>query len=101
MMHTATFNGLRPAAKRQRIIEGIEHINAQFAELAVTVKKLNAWLDSIDIDHASNEQITSFRKLTGDCQYNADLLTEQILINSEKVQHITDHIAKQLIQKLP
>lgn len=96
----STAENLRPDARRQRILEGIEHVNAQYAELAVITKKLNAWLDSIDIDHADKKQVDRFRNLTDDCQYNADLLTEQILIASQKVRHIKDYISKQLIQNI-
>lgn len=100
MITHAAFKNLRPDARRQRILEGIEHVNAQYAELAVITKKLNAWLDSIDIDHADKKQVDRFRNLTDDCQYNADLLTEQILIASQKVRHIKDYISKQLIQNI-
>ena len=94
MITTAAFSKLQPDTKRQHILEGIEHINAQYAQLTVIAKKLNAWMGEIDIEETDKKYTDRFQALAGDCMHKTDLLTEQILICSQKMRQINDGITK-------
>lgn len=93
MITTAAFTELSPEAQREVILDGMLHLKAEAFRVAKSMSKLSGWLDTLEISQADQEYISRYRRLAGGLQENIDGLTEQILIEAQKLRHIADQIA--------
>jgi hypothetical protein len=97
---TATFLRSSPHTQCQLILDGFIYLNSEVDQLAIVIARLNAWLDAVDMMKAEKGQAKSFISTSNTFRDKADSLTEQILLNSEKVKHLSDQIAKALLQNI-
>lgn len=81
------FKEASPEFRAAMIKEAFKSLSADVSLLAVNVSKLNAWL-SMTKGQPMPENLGSMIKLFHD---NADMLTEQIAVNSEIVYPFKNH----------
>jgi len=100
MITTAAFLDLSPEAQREVILDGIIHIKGEAFRLSKSMAKHSAWLKNLDLTQVDKDSdyIDRYQRLESQLRENIDALTEQILVESQKLRHIHEQIEKRKLQ---